>query len=90
MIHTAEVVFGIFLLVFFIKAGVEIIRSLRERVDAVAWKVDSIESTMKQLDQKIEEVIDCRFNYSLTNVMYTMKINCLAMSGSVRLRMGIG
>jgi hypothetical protein len=68
MSHTAEVVFGIFLLVFFIKAGVEIIRFLRERVDAVAWKVDSIESTMKQLDQKIEEVIDCRFNYSLTNV----------------------
>jgi len=68
MSHTAEVVFGIFFLVFFIKAWVEIIRSLRERVDTVAWKVNSIESTMKQLDKKIEEVIDRRFNYSLTNL----------------------
>jgi hypothetical protein len=74
MSHTAEVVFGI-LLIFLIIVFVEIIRylnndirSLRERIDVVAWKVDSIESTMKQLDKKIEEVIDRRFNYSLTNL----------------------
>lgn len=58
---------------------------LRERVDAVAGKVNSIELTLKQLDQrvcafesgahgedlgskKIEEAIDRRFNYSLTNI----------------------